>query len=88
MHSEGERGVAREILFLVEDADEGGFVARALGHSILTEADSWDELKRAIRDAVRCHFDEGVEGSIGLVGVAGRIAGMWVRSMAALIAYG
>jgi len=63
--------VAREILFLVEDADEGGYVARALGHSILTEADSWDELKRAIRDAVQCHFDEGVEESIGLVGVAG-----------------
>jgi hypothetical protein len=43
---------------LVEDADEGGYVARALGHSIFTEADSWDELKAAIRDAVQCHFNE------------------------------
>ena len=51
--------MAREILFLVEDADEGGYVARALGHSIFTEADSWDELKRAVRDAVVCHFNEG-----------------------------
>ena len=51
--------MAREVLFLVEDAIEGGYVARPLGHSIFTEADSWDELKTAIRDAVLCHFDEG-----------------------------
>jgi hypothetical protein len=50
--------MAKEVLFLVEDADEGGYVARALGHSIFTEADSWEELKQAIRDAVQCHFDE------------------------------
>jgi hypothetical protein len=51
--------MAKEVLFLVEDADEGGYVARALGYSIFTEADSWDELKQAIRDAVQCHFGEG-----------------------------
>ena len=51
--------MAREVLFLVEDAIEGGYVARDLGHSIFTEADSWDDLKTAIRDAVQCHFDEG-----------------------------
>jgi hypothetical protein len=51
--------MATEVLFLVEDADEGGYVARALGHSIFTEADSWAELKAAVRDAVQCHFDEG-----------------------------
>jgi hypothetical protein len=28
-----------------------------LGHSIFTEADTWDELREAVRDAVRCHFD-------------------------------
>ena len=37
--------MAKEVLFLVEDADEGGYVARALGHSIFTEADSWGELR-------------------------------------------
>ncbi|MFZ5818361.1 MAG: 2-oxoisovalerate dehydrogenase [Chloroflexota bacterium] len=46
-----------EIIFLVEDAPEGGYTARALGHSIFTEADSWEELKEAIQEAVRCHFD-------------------------------
>jgi hypothetical protein len=49
--------MAKEVLFLVEESAEGGLVARALGHSIFTEADSWEELKEAIRDAVRCHFD-------------------------------
>ena len=49
--------MAKEVLFLVEDAVEGGYTARALGHSIFTEADSWEELKEVIRDAVHCHFD-------------------------------
>lgn len=48
-----------EIIFLVEEAGEGGYTARALGYSIFTEADTWDELKGAIQEAVRCHFDEG-----------------------------
>ena len=51
--------MAKEIIFLVEDAPEGGYVARALGYSIFTEADTWEELKQAVRDAVQCHFDEG-----------------------------
>lgn len=46
-----------EIVFLVEDAPEGGFVARALGHSVFTEGDTFDELRTNVRDAVRCHFD-------------------------------
>lgn len=46
-----------EIVFLVEDAVEGGLVARALGHSIYTDADSYDELRKQVRDAVQCHFD-------------------------------
>jgi hypothetical protein len=46
-----------EIIFEVEESPEGGFEARALGHSIFTEADSLDELREMVRDAVRCHFD-------------------------------
>jgi hypothetical protein len=63
MASEGERGTAKEILFLVEEADEGGYVARALDYCIFTEADSWEDLKSAIRDAVQCHFDHGEASS-------------------------
>ena len=48
-----------ELIFLVEDAVEGGFTARALGESIFTEADDLDDLRAKVRDAVRCHFDEG-----------------------------
>ena len=47
-----------EIIFVVEEAPEGGFTARALDYSIFTEADSWDELKEAAQEAVSCHFDD------------------------------
>ncbi len=48
-----------EIIFLVEEAPEGGYVARALGESIFTEADDLENLYQQVRDAVYCHFDEG-----------------------------
>ena len=48
-----------EIIFLVEEAPEGGYTARALGESIFTEADDLEGLERNVRDTVRCHFDEG-----------------------------
>ena len=48
-----------EVVFLVEDVAEGSFTARALGHSIHTEADTFDEPRGQVRDAVQCHFDEG-----------------------------
>jgi predicted RNase H-like HicB family nuclease len=47
-----------EIVFQVEeDPVDGGWVARALGVGITTQAESLDELKTMIRDALRCHFD-------------------------------
>ena len=48
-----------ELVFLVEEAPEGGLTARALGESIFTEADGVADLYDKVRDAVRCHFDEG-----------------------------
>ena len=47
-----------EIIFLVEESVEGGYEARALGYSIISEAETMEELKIALRDAVRCHFEE------------------------------
>lgn len=47
-----------EIIFLVEEAPEGGYTARALGESIFTEADTVAALEENVRDAIRCHFDE------------------------------
>ncbi len=48
-----------EIIFLVEEAPEGGCLARALGVPIFTEGDSLDDLRRNVREATECHFDEG-----------------------------
>lgn len=53
-------GPMSEIIFqITEDDTDGGFIARALGHSIVTEADTWEELRTNVREAVLCHFDEG-----------------------------
>ena len=46
-----------EIIFTVEEAGEGGFTARALGYSIFSEADTVEDLREEILDAVRCHFE-------------------------------
>ena len=48
-----------EMIFFVKESPEGGYEARALGHSIFTQAGTMDELKLNIREAVRCHFDDG-----------------------------
>ncbi len=48
-----------EMIFMVENAPEGGYTARALGASIFTEADDLDALRQQVRDSVRCHFEEG-----------------------------
>jgi len=46
-----------EIIFHVSEAAEGGYTARAVGQSIFAEADSMDELRQMVRDAVLCHFE-------------------------------
>jgi hypothetical protein len=48
-----------EVIFLVEEAPEGGYVARALDLSIFVEADALDAFHAQVRDAVRCHFEDG-----------------------------
>jgi hypothetical protein len=48
----------KEITFMVRESPEGGYEASALGYSIFTEADTFEELKSMVQDAVRCHFDE------------------------------
>ncbi len=47
-----------EVIFVVEEAPEGGFTARAVRESIFTEADTLETLHANVRDAVRCHFDD------------------------------
>ena len=50
-----------EIIFEVRDAEEGGFWARALGHSIFTQAEIWDELRAMVQDATSLHFEDNPE---------------------------
>jgi hypothetical protein len=47
-----------ELIFEVRDAEEGGYSARALGHAIFTEADTWDELRENVLEAVSVHFED------------------------------
>ena len=54
----------KEIVFLVEESSEGGFEARALGLSIFTEGKTLNEIRENVRDAVRCHFDEGRQAMV------------------------
>jgi hypothetical protein len=58
--SKARYGVAQvsEIIFLVEEAGEGGYTARAVSESIFTEGDTLDELRCNVREAVECHFDD------------------------------
>jgi dephospho-CoA kinase len=52
----------KELIFVVDEAPEGGYTARALGESIFTEADTLEGLNSQVRDAVRCHFEDlGIE---------------------------
>ncbi|HVM47111.1 MAG TPA: hypothetical protein VMU04_03745, partial [Candidatus Acidoferrum sp.] len=46
-----------EIIFEVREAEEGGLWARALGYSIFTQGENWEELRRMVKDAVACHFE-------------------------------
>jgi hypothetical protein len=52
-----ERDMGKEIIFVVEEAPEGGYIAKALGHCICTEADSFTKLKKRVQEATRCHFE-------------------------------
>jgi len=54
----------KEIIFLVEEAAEGGYIAKALGTPIFTEADRLEDLSAQARDAVKCHFEESERPSV------------------------
>ena len=58
-----------EITFTVTESPDGGYEARAVDHAIFTHADTINELRQEIRDAVHCHFDrEAAPATIRLRG--------------------
>ncbi len=55
-----------EIIFIIEESPEGGYEARALGHSIFTEGETMEQLKEKIKEAVHCHFEVDIPKIIRL----------------------
>jgi len=47
-----------EVIFLVEESDEGGYIAKGMGVSIFTQAETLEALRSAVKDAVACHYEE------------------------------
>ena len=56
----------KELIFLIEESPEGGYIAKGLGVSIYTQADTYDLLKASVIDAVHCHFDDDIKRIIRL----------------------
>jgi len=54
----------KEIVFLIEESPEGGFEARALGLSIFTDGETLDEIRKNVREAVRCHFEDSEQPQV------------------------
>jgi len=50
-----------ELIFEVRESEGGGYTARALGHSIFTEADTWEALRENVLEAASLHFEDEVE---------------------------
>ena len=53
-----------ELIFMVDEAPEGGYTARALGESIFTQAETLDELRANVREATESHFGESAAPKI------------------------
>jgi len=50
-----------ELIFEVRDAVEGGFWARALGHAIFTQAETWEKLRSSVLEVTTRHFEDSSE---------------------------
>ncbi|MBM4286000.1 MAG: 2-oxoisovalerate dehydrogenase [Deltaproteobacteria bacterium] len=50
--------MSSEIIFIVEESPEGGYEAQVLGHAVFTQGETMEEVREAVKDAVRCHFEE------------------------------
>ncbi len=57
----------KEIVFEISQEADGGFIAEAIGENIFTQADTWDDLKANVREAVQAYyFDSAPPASIRL----------------------
>lgn len=54
----------KEVIFVVQEAPKGGYAARALSESIVTEGDDLADFREAVREAVACHLEEAARPAI------------------------
>jgi len=66
-----------EVFFMVEESEEGGFIAKGLGVSIFTQAETLEELRSLVKDAVHCHFDDQKKRIIRLHIVREEVIAAW-----------
>jgi predicted RNase H-like HicB family nuclease len=52
-----------ELIFVVEEAPEGGYLAKAVGESIYTQAETIEDLKINVKEAVYAHYDDNEKPS-------------------------
>ncbi|ACM23450.1 Hypothetical Protein CTN_1274 [Thermotoga neapolitana DSM 4359] len=55
----GKMETQKEIVFIAVESEDGGYIEKTERYSIFTQGDTWEELLEMIKDAVKCHFDEG-----------------------------
>jgi predicted RNase H-like HicB family nuclease len=53
----------QELTFEITQAPDGGYVAEALGESIFTQADTWEDLRSNVKEAVEAFYFDGPKPS-------------------------
>ena len=56
-----------DLVFEVIQEQDGGYVAECLNENIITQADTWEELRKNVKDAVSAFFfDQSLPSSVRL----------------------
>jgi hypothetical protein len=55
-----------EVVFIVEESVEGGYEAKCLGYSIITDGETIHELRTNVKEAMDCHFEDEVKRIVRL----------------------
>ena len=53
-----------EIVFSVTQETDGGFVAECLSHDIFTQGDTWEDLRKNVRESVAAYFFDQPKPSV------------------------
>jgi hypothetical protein len=50
-----------ELVFEVTQEADGGYIAEALGENIVTEADTWEQLRYNVQEAIEAYYFEEIK---------------------------